>query len=695
MTDQFTNEPMLEMFIYETTQLTEQLEQLILDCEKAKSFNSEAINEIFRIMHTIKGSSAMMMFQSISTLAHTLEDIFYLLRENNPKNVDFTALSDFVLESVDFIKSEVEKIKLGNNSDGDSSALINSLKDFMSVIQENNNIKGKGKKKSQVKPQEEKQQYYISQEKLPPVLHPNTYKAVVYFEEGCEMENIRAYTIIHKLKDVTDEYCYQPEDIIDNDDSAEVIKQEGFTIYLKSDYSYEKMLEFFEDTIFLQKLILTQLEDDSEFLQHSDKKQAPSLTNPVKIPAVNNTGSQVIEQDDSASHVKSSMQNVISVNLSKLDRLMDLVGEMVIAEAMVIQNPDLKGLELTDFNKAASHLNKITDELQDIVMSIRMVPIAATFHKMQRILRDMCKKLNKDADLQIIGDETEVDRNIIDHISDPLMHLVRNCLDHGIELPEERKQKGKPEKGTITLEARNAGSDVLIIVKDDGRGLSREKILKKARENGLISDKDELSDKEIFQLILLPGFSTTDKVSEFSGRGVGMDVVSKNIRMIGGSIQVDSIPDNGTAVTMKIPLTLAIIDGMNIKVGDCCYTLPTTAIKESFRPKENDIITDPDGNEMVMVRGNCYPILRLHKHFHVNTSVTDFMNGIFIMAEHDGRTICIFADDLLGQQQVVVKALPTYIIKYMFTKEISGCTLLGDGNISLILDVSGLIQGML
>jgi two-component system chemotaxis sensor kinase CheA len=241
------------------------------------------------------------------------------------------------------------------------------------------------------------------------------------------------------------------------------------------------------------------------------------------------------------------------------------------------------------------------------------------------------------------------------------------------------------------LEAKNAGSDVLILVKDDGKGLNKEKILAKAKEkNLLIKREEDMSEKEIFNLILQPGFSTNDKVTEFSGRGVGMDVVSKNIEAVGGSLSVDSIEGRGTVITMKIPLTLAIIDGMNIKVGNARYTLPTIAIKESFRPKEDDVFTDPDGNEMIMVRGSCYRVRRLYEMYQVKTEITEFTKGIILMIEQDENTICVFADELLGQQQVVVKALPQYIRNFKKTKKFAGCTLLGDGSISLIIDVSSL-----
>jgi two-component system chemotaxis sensor kinase CheA len=653
MSEEYTNEPMLDMFLFETTQLIEQLEQSILASEKTSCFTPDAINEIFRIMHTIKGSSAMMMFDGISTIAHSIEDIFYYLREKKPNHVDCSALSDLVLEGADFIKDEVDKIKNGNDADGNAAKLLDSIKGYLSDLKRNNPSVESTKARKR-----------------------NAFKAVVYFEEGCQMENIRAYSITHNLKDITDEFSHIPENIIDDDSSADVIRRDGFKIYFKTDCSYEKMHEFFMQTIFLKDLELKQLDNDEELKQLHGTEQ---VVTEKKI-------SQRVQSENI------TQQSIISVSVAKLDKLMDLVGEMVISEAMVVQNPDLKGLELDNFQRAARQLHKITSELQDIVMSIRMVPLSATFLKMHRIVRDMCKRLGKEVELKIIGEETEVDKNVIEHISDPLIHLVRNALDHGIESPAERLAKGKPETGTITLEAKNAGSDVLVIVKDDGKGLNKENIIKKAKENGLLyKSQEEMSDNEIYNLIFLPGFSTNEGVTEFSGRGVGMDVVIKNIETIGGAVSVGSIPDMGSTITMKIPLTLAIIDGMNTKVGSSCYTIPTTNIRESFNPNENDIFTDPEDNEMIMVRGKCYPVLRLHELFKVNTDITSFSDGIIIMAEQDDKTICIFVDELLGQQQVVVKALPEYIRGFKKTKALAGCTLLGDGSISLILDIAGLV----
>lgn len=705
---------MLELFIFETYQLIDQLEQALLDFEKGNKLE-DSINEIFRIMHTIKGSAAMMLYDNISTLAHSMEDLFFYLREEKPENVEYSKIIDIVFEGIDFIKAETAKVENGLEPDGSSEELKEKARKYLEQLKESNpsdnNSKYERKKDNQ---EDSDQKYYIRSDKNGQVLTTNKYEAVIFFEDGCEMENIRAFSIIHDLESIAEIVSYTPQDVLENNESSLVIRNEGFKVVFKTDLGIDEVKKRLFQTILLKDLQVYLTDDVLEGFEINDSEKNNLNTdgdNSVvsskekKIELDDNADQKLVDnskktedgknleenaKDNGKEQSKNAgKQSVISVNIAKLDRLMDLMGELVIAEAMVTQNPDLKGLELNNFNKAARQLNKITSELQDIVMSIRMVPLAMTFQKMNRIVRDMSKKLDKLVELEIIGEDTEVDKNIIERISDPLIHLIRNSIDHGIEKVDERVANGKPPTGKLVLEAKNAGGDVWIIVKDDGRGLNKEKILERARANGLLfKPESELTDREIYSFIFLPGFSTKESVTEFSGRGVGMDIVMKNIEMIGGSVHVDSTPGEGTTFSIRFPLTLAIIDGMIIAVGNNKYTIPTVAILESFRIKNEAIIHDEMGNEMIMVRGECYPVVRLYKRFGVETEVTDLTEGIMIMIEGENKRMCIFADALLGQQQVVVKALPKYIKK---VNGIAGCTLLGDGDISLILNVDEIL----
>lgn len=666
---------MLDLFVFETNQMLEQLERLILDSEKSGGLEV-VINEVFRIMHTLKGSAAMMMFNDISSLAHSLEDVFYYIRETKPQSVDYSELTDLVLNAVDFIKGEVAKIENGADPTGDSYVVCEKSREFLSSLKE-----GHPKLTDTTKFNIDESNIHFGADVSDASEDEGKirYEARIFFDEDCGMENIRAFTLIHELSDLAENIVHSPMDILENDATSEVIKNEGFQITFLTQKSLEIVQEFFCNTMFLKEFNLNVVADAS--VKKAQQKKVIDLDDPIPDEPVNAAVKEVEQQTEGT-------QSFISVNVSKMDILMDLVGELVIAEAMVTQNPELQGLRLDKFYKSARQLRKITSELQDTVMSIRMVPLSATFHKMNRIVRDMVRKLDKEAQLEIIGEQTEVDKNIIESISDPLMHLIRNAVDHGIEPAQERIAQGKPKVGKIRLEAKSAGGDVLITIQDDGGGLNKEKILKKAWERGLIEKEEtSLSDNQVYSFILQPGFSTNDTVTEFSGRGVGMDVVAKNIEKIGGTISVDSIVGEGTTMSIRIPLTLAIIDGMNIKVGNSIYTIPIIAIKESFRLKEQNLIKDTNNNEMIMIRGECHPVLRLYERFQVKTEVKDLREGIMVMVEADGKGICLFADSLLGQQQVVVKALPSYIKK---TKGIAGCTLLGDGGVSLILDVAAL-----
>ncbi len=326
-------------------------------------------------------------------------------------------------------------------------------------------------------------------------------------------------------------------------------------------------------------------------------------------------------------------------------------------------------------------------------MSLRMVPVSGVFQKMNRIVRDMKSKLGKDVRLTLVGEDTEVDKTIVDSIQDPIMHMVRNSMDHGIEeTEEERIRAGKNPQGEIILSAQHTSSEVVITITDDGYGMDWQKLLDKAESKGILTKpKSEYSPKEALNLILLPGFSTNKQVTEFSGRGVGMDVVKKNVESVGGTVSISSELGKGTTMTMKIPLTLAIVDGMKITVGDSIFTIPIANIRQSFKVKGEEIIRDENGGEMIDRMGTFYPIVRLNEFYHIDSHVDNVEDGILIWVEASDKSCCLFADELVGEQQVVVKALPTYFNNFnLKSRGIGGCTILGDGNISIIMDVPSL-----
>lgn len=379
----------------------------------------------------------------------------------------------------------------------------------------------------------------------------------------------------------------------------------------------------------------------------------------------------------------------IRVDLSKLDSLMNLVGELVIAEAMVTRNPDLIGHEFENLEKASHHLRRITSDLQDVAMSVRMVPLSGTFKKMIRLVHDTALKAGKKVKLELKGEETEVDKTVIEQISDPLVHIVRNAIDHGIEGPDVRMHTDKPEEGTVVIEARHESGEVWIIVRDDGKGLPREVILKKAIEKGLVDgDGSDLRDDEVYRLIFEPGFSTAAQVTEISGRGVGMDVVKKNIEKINGRVDIKSTPGEGSSFIMRIPLTMAIIEGMLVSVGRSTYNIPLLSIREAVRPTLDQVTTTPEGTEVVKLRDAMIPVVRIHELYGIQPKHTELNEGILIIVENDGTTAALFVDEILGQQQTVVKGLSEYVGS---PHGVSGCTILGDGRISLILDVATIL----
>ena len=696
-------EAMLDMYFFETNSLLEQLDEILLRTEQANVFDNEDIKEIFRIMHTIKGSSAMMGFENLSVLAHKAEDMFFVIRENPDVITDVSFVYDLVFQVSDSYKAQIEAIQ--NHNDGEYESM-----DFSDLI--NKLLKGRDTLLGETTGEASPAAGGAAAAAPAAVNSVDADKTTVrvFFEDGCQMENLRAFLLINTIKDECDYLDFTPADVETNPETSKVIIEQGFLITFKPLDNVDFVLRQIENALNVQSYEVVQAaaapapaaELPPEPKAASSAAPAPApVAAPApaapaeekKEPSAAEKAQAAVEKAQAASGMQK--QNLISVNLAKLDALHDIVGEIITTESMVISNPDLEGLELESFNKAARQLRKLTSELQDTVMSIRMVPLAGVFQKMNRIVRDMRKKLGKDVEFVIEGEETEIDKSIVDSLQDPLMHLVRNCMDHGIEDDvQDRINAGKPEKGTLRLSAQNASGEVIITVQDDGAGIDPEKILAKARKQGILTKPEsEYSEKEIQNLILLPGFSTNEQVTEFSGRGVGMDVVKANVEKCGGTIVVDSKKGQGTSFIIKIPLTLAIIDGMEITCGDLVFTVPISTIRESFKADPSQFLNDTDNNEMIMIRGVCYPILRLHEKFGIETEVTDLVDGILLLVETDNKSMCIFADKLIGEQQVVVKPFPKYLARYKIKSEgLSGCTIMGDGSISLIIDTNTLIS---
>jgi len=379
----------------------------------------------------------------------------------------------------------------------------------------------------------------------------------------------------------------------------------------------------------------------------------------------------------------------IRVDTAKLDRLFELVGELITAEAMVANSPDISGLKLDSFSKSFGRLNKISREIQETAMMIRMIPLDGLFHKMSRLVRDLSRKFGKPVDFRVSGQDTEMDKNVIEQVSDPLVHILRNAIDHGLEPPEARRAAGKPDAGSVHLHAKYEGSEIWISVADDGGGLDRARILAKAAEKGMLQgDPALLADEEVWQFIFEPGFSTAARVSDVSGRGVGMDVVKKNLERIRGRVDIRTEAGKGTEFILKIPLTMAIMDGITVRCGPGYYSLPLGDILEFFQAQPGQVCSAEGGEEAINLRGEVLPLVRLAEVFGLVGASLDPLSGILIVVQGAGRKVCLLIDEVVGNQQIVVKSLSEYLGK---VEGISGCSILGNGTVSFIIDTGKLM----
>lgn len=811
-------EAMADAYVFETTSLLEQLDQVLMKTENESSFGEEEINEIFRTMHTIKGSSAMMGLDNMSKLAHAIEDMFYIIREDNPVISSMSDLYDLVFTASDFLKAEIELIQEDEYTATDFTEQIDKIHAFAAVLKggeaapaaapaaaapaapaaaaapapaaapasagtasatdftavkvhfeedckmENlrailviNRISEMCSKleyiPSDIETNSETAQTIVSDgfeinfcpangvtidaildtiQNTPNVktcevmqrgsgasaasADVDSTSVRIHFEDDCKMENLRAALVINNIRDVCDAVTYEPADIESNPETAKVIADDGFVVHFKSEKP-QNVFQVIESTPSVKSYEV--IDPNAPSAPDEGTEEGAAAAAAQAAPAASAAPAQAAAAAAPAAAPKQeapkpaakpaaapaaakpagggggAKQSLISVNLNKLDTLLDLVGEIVITEAMVTSNPDLKGLRLDNFQKSARQLRKLNGDLQDAVMSIRMVPVSGAFNKMTRIVRDMKVKLGKDVDLIFEGEETEVDKSIIDQLNDPLMHMVRNSMDHGIEdNVEDRIAAGKSPKGKITLSAYNSSGEVIIVVADDGQGINPEAVLAKAERNGILTKPaSDYTDKEIVNMIMLPGFSTNEQVTEYSGRGVGMDVVKKNIEKIGGTVSIESKYGEGSKFIIKIPLSLSIVDSMEITVGSSIFSIPINSICESFKVSPEQLVRDTSGREMIMLRGECYPLIRLYEIYDLEPVTVDLFEGIVILVETDGKRACLFADELIGEQQVVLKPFSPLLSNYNVKQNgMSGCSILGDGSITIILDVSNIVR---
>ena len=674
-------EGMVDTYIFETTSLLEQLDDILIRTEK-DDLTPDDIAEIFRIMHTIKGSSAMMGLQNMSTLAHAVEDLFFIIREDPTVKYEKEPLYELLFAGSDNLKNEIDVIQDDSADLTDFSELMGKIRSFAAVM------KGETVKEEDSGESEENQVYDEGV--------PESIKAIkVTYEESCLMPAIRAMLLLRTLGNVCQVVGTIPEDT-DDDSAGDFITKNGLYIRVVAEGNEADIEGVINNSLNIEKYEWVERKKPEE------KKPEPVKEEPKPAEEAKPADAPKTEEKKAAPKTdakKAAADSIISVKLSKLDALLDLVSEIVITESMVSSSPDLKLVEtpLEQFSKSSRQLKKLTDELQDIVMSIRMVPVAAAFTKMSRVVRDMNSKLKKNVELVFEGEDTEADKSVVDILNDPLMHLVRNAVDHGIEEPSVRAEKGKTEPARVTLSAYEESGEVVIKVTDNGAGMDPDKLLQKAERNGILTKpKSEYSEAEALNLIMAAGFSTNEKVTEYSGRGVGMDVVRSNIEKVGGKITVESKLGKGSSFIIKIPLSLSIIEVLGVMVGKTYFSIPIMSIRESFSVEKENIVTDNEGSVMIKLRGRYFPVIKLSDIYGIETDVTDFEDGIMIMCEADGKRVCLFADEIVSDMSVVVKPFSP-LLNRQGVKEngMSGCSILGDGSITIILDIKTIFEKFL
>ena len=684
-----------QVFFEEAGENLDTMEKMLLGIDLAAA-DDEELNAIFRCAHSVKGGAATFGFADVAALTHQMETLLDKLRRHELE--PSPPMVDVLLQAGDALKAQLARHQNGGTGDAvDTSVLLSSIRALSA-----------GEALPLGGPQAATPQAPVAA----PVAGPATgaAPAEVKLATGTRALELvvgpldapdAADNLIELFGEIADLGTIEA---LDGGQAADGMRR--FKVITSS--SDNDLLDLFSFHVAREHVKLLPLgkgfgfhagapgappkqEADASFGFFDSAPGAPGVAGAAEPVAVKAESKAVAKAATPAATPATAEASTLRVSVDKVDQLINLVGELVITQAMLSQNSAKMDPSLyQQLAKGLADLDRNTRDLQESVMSIRMIPMSVVYSRFPRMLRDLAAKLGKKVDFVTQGEATELDKGLVEKLTDPLTHLVRNSCDHGIELPAERKAKGKSETGTLTLAASHQGGNIVIEVRDDGKGLNRAKLISKAREKG-IDAPDSMTDSEVWSLIFAPGFSTAEVVTDVSGRGVGMDVVKKNITALGGTVEIESTEGYGMSVKVRLPLTLAIMDGMSVGVGGECYILPLASVVESFQVTANSIKTIGGSGRVVQVRDEYMPVVDLEQIFNVPRFAQGQGNAIMVVVEAEGQRAALMVDELLGQQQVVVKNLEA---NYRRVRDVSGATIMGDGRVALILDVGSLARRM-
>lgn len=683
----------LSMFIDESNDHLQALNENLLRLESEPE-DLTIVQSIFRSAHTLKGMSATMGYEDLASLTHEMENVLDLVRNSKLKMDEF--IFDTLFKGLDALESMVQDIVGGGTGKADVTAIVASLQ---SIVKGDYKTAGAAAAASSAPSVSLQQTGGMLDEFQTSVIQQsidsghNVYYIEVDIREDCVLKGVRAYMVFDLLG--------KNGDIVKSEPSVTDLEQEkfdrSFSVFTISTLSQQELEAQIAAISEIEKVSVALLDLESLAMLNNAaaKEQAPAAATAQASPqteaAKEEAGKQVgaARTQAAASSAPAAVSRTIRVDIDRLDALMNLFSELLIDRVRLEQlSSEIRRNDLTE---TVEHMTRVSSDLQNIVLKLRMVPVDSVFNRFPRMIRDLAKSLDKKIDLVITGADTELDRTVIDEIGDPLVHLLRNSVDHGIETTQERIAAGKPETGTINLRAYHSGNHVFIEVEEDGRGINREKVLKTAIKNGVVTEDQakQLSDEDINMLIFAPGFSTADKISDISGRGVGLDVVRSKITSLGGNVTVDSALGRGTKFAVQLPLTLSIISAMLIKLGSEKYAIPLTSIVETGIIQKDQIL-NVHGNRMIHFRNAVIPLVSLSKVLDSPdfNEQSESETEIVVIRKGD-KWAAITVDEFIGQSEIVLKSLGKYLTNI---EAISGATILGDGQVALIIDPNALIK---